>query len=72
MNPQKATDISREAGIPGIRYLDGMSRNAGEGSRNYVVFDDSIIDILKKYGLLAPGAGFGAGSLTPDQESEGQ
>jgi hypothetical protein len=39
-------------GIPGIKYLDAGSRGAGDGSRNYVVFDDSLIDILKKYGLI--------------------
>jgi hypothetical protein len=51
-----ATVALREAGIPGIKYLDQGSRTAGEGSRNYVVFDDKIIDILRKYGIagLAP------------------
>jgi len=52
-------EISRqlnEAGIPGIKYLDQGSRGAGEGSRNYVVFDDKIIDILKKYGLAGASA----------------
>jgi hypothetical protein len=39
----------REAGIPGIRYLDQGSRGAGEGSRNYVVFDDDLVEILRKY-----------------------
>ena len=38
-----------EAGIPGIRYLDQGSRSAGEGSRNYVVFDDNLLDILHKW-----------------------
>lgn len=38
----------REAGIPGLRYLDQGSRAAGQGSRNYVVFDPSIIDILNR------------------------
>ncbi len=28
-----------------------------QGTRNYVVFDDKLIDILKKYGLLLPAAG---------------
>lgn len=51
----------REAGIPGIRYLDGNSRSAGAGSSNYVVFDDSLIDILNKYGLA--GGAIGAGAL---------
>ena len=41
------------AGIPGIKYLDGMSRSAGEGSRNYVVFDDALIEIVRKYGIAA-------------------
>lgn len=45
-------DVLREAGIPGIRYLDQGSRGAGEGSRNYVVFDDALIEIMKKYGLF--------------------
>lgn len=37
-----------EAGIPGIKYFDGFSRAAGEGTRNYVVFDDSILKIIKR------------------------
>ena len=41
--------VFREAGIPGIKYLDQGSRTAGEGSRNYVVFDDALIEILRKY-----------------------
>lgn len=44
----------REAGIPGIQYLDGGSRTAGEGTRNYVIWDDSVIEILKKYGIALP------------------
>ncbi len=56
-----STNALVQAGIPGIKYLDQMSRTAGDGSRNYVVFDDSIIDILKKYGLA--GGAIGAGSL---------
>jgi hypothetical protein len=45
-----------EAGIPGIRYLDGQSRSAGQGTRNYVMFPgtEDRIRILRKYGLLAP------------------
>lgn len=44
-------DVSslRAAGVPGIRYLDGNSRGSGEGSHNYVVFDDSLIDTLHKW-----------------------
>ncbi len=60
----------KDAGIPGIKYLDQGSRTAGEGSRNYVVFDDSLIEILKKYGLLAPGAAVGANALMPPDKNQ--
>lgn len=35
--------------IKGIKYLDGTSRSQGEGSYNYVIFDDSTIDILETF-----------------------
>lgn len=44
----------RAKGIPGIRYLDAGSRGAGDGSRNYVVFDDRLVDILSKDGVKTP------------------
>ena len=65
---ESATAKLREAGIPGIRYLDGNSRGSGAGSSNYVVFDDSLIEILKKYGMA--GGAVGGGALAqPDQAS---
>ena len=33
-----------KAGIPGLRYLDGSSRNKGEGTYNYVVWDQNVLD----------------------------
>ena len=60
-----AANKLREAGIPGVRYLDQGSRGAGEGSRNYAVWDDSIIQILRKYGLFPFAAGGAAASLPP-------
>jgi len=59
----------KESGIPGIKYLDQGSRAAGEGSRNYVVFDDKLVEILRKYGLSGMLAGTGAASLIPILES---
>lgn len=41
----------RQAGIPGIRYLDAGSRGTGQGTSNYVVFDDALIDILTRNGI---------------------
>lgn len=43
----------RGAGIRGVRYLDGSSRGAGEGSYNYVVFDDADVSILNREGKAA-------------------
>ena len=37
---EKGAKALREAGIKGIRYLDGNSRGKGEGTYNYVFFDD--------------------------------
>jgi hypothetical protein len=70
INSHVGEDRLREAGIPGIRYLDQGSRTAGDGSRNYVVFDDKLVEILRKYGLLgAIGGGAMAGNaLRSDEE----
>ena len=52
--PENASEALRGLGIPGIKYLDQGSRAAGKGTSNYVVFDDSLIEILKKYGVSLP------------------
>lgn len=36
-------------GIEGIKYLDARSRGKGEGSHNYVIFDENAIKIIKGY-----------------------
>ena len=41
----------RSLGIPGIRYLDQGSRAAGTGSRNYVMFDDALANIVSRNGV---------------------
>jgi hypothetical protein len=46
-----ASQTLRQGGIPGIKYLDQGSRAGGKGTYNYVVFDDKLIDIVKKYGI---------------------
>ena len=46
---EKAAAISKtlsEYNIPGIRYLDQGSRAAGEGTRNFVVFDPKHMNII--------------------------
>lgn len=46
-----ATDYLSGMGIKGIKYLDYSSRagGVGEGSSNYVIFDDSLVNVAKKY-----------------------
>ena len=43
-----ATELLKGHGIPGIKYLDGGSRGAGGGTRNFVLFDDSLATILER------------------------
>ena len=40
-----ASQLLKEAGIPGIRYLDAGSRGSKEGTRNIVMFDEDLIKI---------------------------
>lgn len=37
-------------GVKGIRYLDGLSREAGDGTYNYVAFDPADITVLERNG----------------------
>ena len=50
-NKEAATAL-RLQGITGIRYLDGSSRMANEGTSNYVVFDDKLPKILERISAL--------------------
>jgi len=64
--PDQVSQALRDQGIPGIRYLDAGSRAAGDGSRNFVVFDDKLITILRKYGIGAAAVG-GGWQLSPEE-----
>lgn len=61
------SEFMREAGIPGIKYFDAMSRGAGEGSRNYVVFDENLINIVRKYGIAGAAAMLGVSTMDVEQ-----
>jgi len=45
---EEASGLLSDQGIKGIKYLDGDSRAAGDGSSNYVIFDDQLIDIVDR------------------------
>lgn len=53
--PPLVSKALRQAGIPGIKYLDEMSRSAGEGTRNFVVFpgEEKSMTILERNGQPA-------------------
>jgi len=52
-----------ESGIPGVKYWDKYSRGSGKGTHNYVIFNDKIIEIMRKYGLAGATIGAGGASL---------
>jgi hypothetical protein len=58
--PAKASEKLQEAGVPGLRYLDSGSRQAGQGTHNYVTFSPSIMTIIRRYGIAGLMAGAGA------------
>jgi hypothetical protein len=60
-------EFMREAGIPGIKYLDQGSRGAGAGSRNYVVFDEKLISIVRKYGIAGAAAMLGVSAVDVEE-----
>ena len=42
--------LLNEAGVPGIKYLDAGSRGiTGAPTHNYVIFNDKLIDINRRY-----------------------
>lgn len=45
-----ASEQLRQQGIPGIRYLDQASRGSGQGTSNFVLFDDQLPRILEVNG----------------------
>jgi hypothetical protein len=49
-SPRGASAFLNEHGVKGIKYLDGGSRGAGDGTHNLVVFDDSIVKVTHKDG----------------------
>jgi hypothetical protein len=105
-NAADASNAFRDAGIPGIRYLDQGSRNAAPnisffqrhlddarasgdataikqaearlaeekakdtGTHNYVVFNDKLIEIMKKYGLAGMLGGSQAAPMFAPRRSE--
>lgn len=63
----RRASILRDSGVPGVTYLDQGSRSSGLGTRNHVVFDDSLIEILKRYGIVPPAL---VGGMAAQQQNQ--
>jgi len=48
--PRDASQMLSEAGVAGVRYLDGASRWTSKGNHNFVVFDESHIKVTEENG----------------------
>lgn len=55
LSNRMASEYLLSLGIRGIKYLDASSRDAGEGTFNYVIFDDRDIEIVAKFSHEADG-----------------
>lgn len=60
---ETATRRLREAGIPGIKFADAGLRGAGGATRNFVVFDENLINIVRKYGIAGAATMLGVTAL---------
>ena len=49
-SPKTASNYLRQAGIPGVKFLDQGSRGVGQGTRNFVVFpgEEQSLNILSR------------------------
>jgi len=63
---------AKDAGIAGVRYLDEGSRLVGAGTQNYVVFDENLINIVKKYGIAGAAAMLGMSTVDVEKAMAGQ
>lgn len=73
MRDDRAASLAlRDAGIPGIKYLDGTSRSAGDGSYNYVIFDDSLVSIEEKFSIRRPERPAGANDTAAFDNAESE
>lgn len=62
-----ASNELKGLGIPGIRYLDQGSRAGGKGTSNYSMWDEDVIEILRKYGILPPLGAVAAHQIQQDR-----
>jgi len=77
--PKIASEIMNDFGIKGIKYKAGQLTRGQKDSKatNFVIFDDKIIDIMAKYGIVGAigvsamqrGSGSTEGDILPPGET---
>lgn len=70
VSPEYGSSKLASLGIPGIKYLDGGSRVKGDGTRNYVIFDENLVRILEENGEPMPAQTFSVSPITPEMDRE--
>ena len=75
--PEKTSDYLASIGIKGIKYRDDFHRYKGKVAQNYVVFDDKLLDIKRRYEMggavpMASGGETGDTQSMPQLTSEQQ
>jgi hypothetical protein len=63
----KFSNTLKRQGIPGIKYFDAASRGTDAATRNFVVFDENLINIVKKYGIAGAAAMLGVSAMDVEQ-----
>ena len=51
VKPESLSKGLYEQNVPGLKYLDQGSRSSGEGTRNYVMFNDQFPEIVSRNGV---------------------
>jgi hypothetical protein len=71
-NKVDASGELSSSNIPGIKYFDQGSRGAGGGSHNYVVNNDALVKVLKRYGMAGMGGAAGLNALANPPRADTQ
>lgn len=69
LGEKRASEVLKEAGVRGIKYLDANSRRRGDGKHNFVIFDDADIEIVERLAQKQKGKTKGLVEFKKDGEA---
>ena len=72
LSPAQFAAAMRSRGVPGSKYRDASSRGmpgalGRDATRNYVIFDENLINIVRKYGIAGAAAMLGVSAMDVEQ-----